>query len=129
MASGGFVTRLLDDTLAASPAVFDPADCAIQLEMNADGKLYFYLGGGPIAQYDWVLPNSLASGFVCRATVTAGSFTTGTFGSDLSLGTTRTWSLVRTTPGVVAAEMDLVLKFDGITQQTAHFEFTAEVNS
>jgi hypothetical protein len=56
------------------------------------------------------LGSGAASDYECRATVTSGTLTSGTAGSWLNLGTTRSWSRNDTTAGATPTTVNLTLE-------------------
>lgn len=77
------------------------------LEIQSDGDIIEAtnsLGAGDVG--DWIIPKSAAgANYEVRATLNAGSLTSGTTGSWLSLGSSQTWSVTRVTPGISSAEL------------------------
>lgn len=66
-----------------------------ELEFRNDGTVYVNEGIGLTFQYNWLIPGVNAANYDIRATITGGSpgtFSTGTAGSYLNLGTTRSWT-------------------------------------
>jgi hypothetical protein len=47
----------------------------------------------------WIVPATTAADYEVRATLTGGSLTSGTTGSYISLGSTRTWRVEANSPG------------------------------
>lgn len=78
----------------------------------------------------WLL-TGVASDYEARATVTAGTLTTGTTGSWLNLGTSRQWTKARTSniSGVDTASMTIEISLAGVGAAiaTATVDLTAEV--
>ena len=78
----------------------------------------------------WLLSGA-ASDYDVRATVVSGTLTTGTTGSWLNLGTTRTWTKVRTSniSGIdtVSLTIEISLAGAGVAIATATVDLTAEV--
>lgn len=70
------------------------------ITIDADGNVYATAGGAPSLQYAWLL-SGLASSVEVRCTVLSGTFTAGTTGSWLGLGSDRTWE--RSWPGGMSA--------------------------
>jgi hypothetical protein len=66
-----------------------------------------------VPEGDWVIPNGSASLYEVRATLNSGSLTTGTTGSWLSLGTTREWTLTRSTAGISAVSLTIDIRLIG----------------
>ena len=75
-------------------AVTDPSD--------ATASISFEPTGGAVqsdsANYNWLISGNAAD-FDIKATITAGSFSTGTSGSWLNLASNRGWTVSRTTIG------------------------------
>lgn len=107
------------DTLALAGAnefVLDnlPATGGAGYELTSAGKERSGVGSAGSIIYtntgDWVIPNGSASLYEVRATLNSGAVTTGTTGSFLSLGTTRTWTVTRTTAGISAANLTIDIR-------------------
>lgn len=66
----------------------------ITWELQNDGDLSYGDPTNGFGTEDWVTPSEsdVASKWEVKVDVTAGSFTSGTTGSFLALGTTRTWT-------------------------------------
>ena len=76
------------DNVGASDFAIYPDNAYAYYEINSDGNVYST--GNPVEQ--WAFPTTAASDFEVYATLTLGSVSAGTFGSWLSLGTSRTWA-------------------------------------
>lgn len=63
----------------------------------------------------WCNPTSAAADFEVFATLTSGTLSSGTTGSWLGLGTTRTWTRNRTTVGVSSAVLTMDVRRVGTT--------------
>lgn len=107
------------DTLAlvgANESVLDnfPVTGGAGYELTSAGKERSGVGTAGSISYgdlgDWVIPNGSASLYEVRATLNSGAVTTGTTGSFLSLGTTRTWTVTRATVGVSAANLTIDIR-------------------
>jgi hypothetical protein len=70
------------------------ATATVAYQLNSSGKEQYRLGtsGGFTDIGNWVVPNGAASQYEVRATLTSGTFTSGTAGSWLALTSTRTWT-------------------------------------
>lgn len=96
---------------AMSASIFDiqiGVDAGAALEIQADGDIIESTNTlGPIDTGDWIAPKAAAgSAYEVRATITdAGSLSTGTTGTWLSLGSSRSWSAVQSGDGVTGAEL------------------------
>ncbi len=71
----------------------NPADALAQIEFDTAGTV-----NGPSSPYAW-LTNGTASNYEVKATITAGTFSTGTSGSWLALSSARSWTVARTSLG------------------------------
>lgn len=84
------------------------------------------------ANNTWLLAGA-ASDYEARVTVNSGSLTTGTTGSWLGLGTTRTWTLVNSsdTPGTTTASVTVEIRTvsGSVVVASAPVDFTATVLS
>lgn len=86
-------------------SVGDPADAEAGYRLDQDGKIYqrTAFGGAftEIVSDNWILPHSdtLADYYESRATLTAGTCTTGTMGTWEALTADRTWTKTQTVIG------------------------------
>lgn len=60
---------------------------------------------GPTDYGDWISPKDSFSNYEVRATATSGSVSSGTVGSWLSLGTSRTWSRTQSSVGTSSVQL------------------------
>lgn len=76
---------------------------------------------------DWIAPKTNMADYEVIATLLSGSIT-GTFGTPLSLGTTRLWQLSRVSPGVSSGSMSIQIRriSDSTVMDTATIGFSAE---
>lgn len=96
---------------AMSSSIFDiqiATDAGAALELQADGDIIESTNTlGSLDVGDWITPkNAAGANYEVRATITdAGSLSTGTTGSWLSLGSSQSWSAVQSGAGVTGAEL------------------------
>jgi hypothetical protein len=80
-----------------------------------------------IDQGDWITPQTNMSLYSARMTIISGGSTSGTFGSYLNLGTTRTWTLSGGSGGVDATwQIDIRRDSDSAVMDTATLTVHAE---
>lgn len=97
MFGGGAVVALSNRTISETQSLL-PASAALQLTNGGVANQVLGIGGTTFLQ-NWLTPQSGMSGYEARATQTSsnGNGTlTGTLGTWLNLGTTRTWELAIT---------------------------------
>ncbi len=81
-----------------------------QYELRSDGSLWFTSGYNTLVQSsDW-LDFGASSSYEVRATLTSGTLDSGTTGSWLGLGTTRTWSISQGIVGVNSATITVEIR-------------------
>lgn len=123
--SAGTPTGLVDIYNVSCDAIaIDPADANANFALNASGMT----SGSGVTPWAWLLSGA-AGDYAALATVTSGSFFSGTFGSWLPLSTTRSWAVVRTAPGVANAQMQLQIRriSDSVLLDNAQVAFNATV--
>lgn len=91
----------------------DPNDANTGITMVTDGSVA-NIGSAPSAMDNWYVPNVAGIGNVhwVRATVTAGTLSTGTAGSWLQLNSNRTWTRAQTVIGSSSVTFTLELATD-----------------
>lgn len=112
--------------VTASDIAPAPASATASYSLTSAGNLTYTGGGGT-----WLSPQVGMGQFEVRATLVSGSLTTGTTGSWLNLGTTRTWTVSRSGEGVSAAVLTIEIRLasSGVVQDTATVTFSAEVTN
>lgn len=129
MALGGDSISITD--LTASANTVSPTNAAASYALVNDGDIDATQGTNtPLDVGDWISPKGSASDFYeARATVTSGSLTSGTAGSWLPLGTTRTWTKTAT-PGTGVQTCVFTLEIrrasDSVVVDTATITLQAE---
>lgn len=91
---GGPVYRLDPDTYVDN--ALSPNDASVTYTINSNGTVTTNLGS-----YNWITPTTGSTTYYVRATLTSGTFTTGTTGTWLALSSNRSWntSYTSNTPG------------------------------
>lgn len=85
--------------------------------------------GGTVDIGDWIAPKAAAgAGYECRATVTSGALSSGTTGSWLNLGTTRTWSVVETGSSSSTATITVEIGRAGLNTAVVSASITLTAN-
>jgi hypothetical protein len=125
MMLAGVAVQLLPDSILANATA--PANAGAQININSAGTVTDTQG----TNYKWLL-NGVNSAFEIRATLQSSSGVssqTGTYGSWLNLGTTRSWSFVRAGTGSCLASVLLEIRpVGGSTLASAVINFDCEVN-
>lgn len=89
----------ISDATAASE-VTSPATATAQYELTNAGLIRATQGSDTVTNIGvWITPTTNVANYEARVTMTSGSLTSGTVGSWLNLGTTRTWTLQYAAPG------------------------------
>lgn len=120
MASGGTV-KLLSDSVTSIMSHPSSATATYTVDNGGgvdggDGGFYKWLGGGTPANYE------------INATLNSGTVT-GTFGSWLNLGTSRSWSLTESIIGTKTGSITVQIRpTGGAVLATATISFHAEVD-
>lgn len=97
---GGPVYRL--DTDVYIDNAISPTDASTTLNINSDGTVVATgANTGTLASYNWITPTTGSTTYYVRATLTSGTFTSGTTGTWLALSSNRSWNTAYTsdTPG------------------------------
>lgn len=104
--------------------VTHPADATATLTVDNAGNV----DGGNSGTYAWLKSGGNASAYEIEATLNSGTVT-GTFGSWLNLGTSRSWTLTRTTTGTNVGTITIQIRpVGGSAVATATITFQAEVD-
>jgi hypothetical protein len=80
-------------------SVFDSAPVDAGYSLRSDGAVSKFENGLETIIGDWIVPNTTASSYEVFATLVSGTISSGTTGSPLSLGTTRSWGVSASSPG------------------------------
>jgi hypothetical protein len=100
----------ISDTTADSEEI-SPASATASFALASDGDIDRTTGTNSISdQGDWISPQINMASYECRADVLSGTLTSGTTGAWINLGTTRTWTLQRTTNGTSTASFTLQIR-------------------
>lgn len=99
-----------------------------QYQLRSNGDLFLTSGNNTVVDGgDWITPQTNMSLYSARMTINSGSSTSGTFGTWLGLGTTRTWTLSGGTGGVDATwTVEIRLESTGVVLDTAVLSVHAE---
>lgn len=109
----------------------DPADATATISLENDGDIVETNNGNAIDLGDWIAPKVGISGYDVKATLLSGTLTSGTTGSNLNLGTTRSWSRAQTSVGSSSAQIRLDITRAGTTTPvlaTATITLSAQVD-
>lgn len=110
MGTSGGVRITLANTSVNPIAVF-PATASATYELQLDGDIVIYENGSPTDIGDWIIPRSAAgSDYEVFATLNSGTLDSGTTGSWLGLGTTRSWGVTRSSLGTKSAQIGLEIR-------------------
>lgn len=82
------------------------------VSLNGNGSLSIYYNGSPIVVGYWITPQTNMSDYEVRATLSSGNTPTGTLGSWLSLGTTKSWTL-QSSSGALSSVILLEIRWTG----------------
>ena len=111
------------------------SDTYSDVAVGATSTAFFTLGNNGeardqdgVVHENWLLVGSAAS-FEARATVTSGSLTSGTTGSWLNLGTTRTWTRNDTTFDAVPTECVMTVEIRHATTLVVHATATITLSA
>ena len=109
------------------------ASSSLILRSNGQMTVVCTVGGVPTQFNNTWLTSGSAGDYTAQITVSSGSWTSGTTGSDLALSTTRTWeiSATRVTTGITSNQVsgNLIIKDSGGTLITRPYDFTAVAES
>lgn len=89
----------LQPVIRLDAAYYASTTSAAELQLRSDGTVYVTVDSATTYEYNW-LTNGVGSNYDVRATIVSGTFTSGTAGSWLNLGTTRSW-LRNALPGTI----------------------------
>jgi hypothetical protein len=80
-------------------SVTDTAPVEAGYSLRSDGVVSKFENGSETIIGNWISPNTTASSYEVLASLVSGSISSGTTGSPLSLGTTRSWGVAANTSG------------------------------
>lgn len=109
----------------------DPGDATAAFSLENDGDIVATNNGIPTDLGDWIEPKVGIANYDVKATLLAGTLTSGTTGSNLNLGTTRSWTRSQTSVGSSSAQIRLDITFTGTTTPvlaTATITLSAQVD-
>jgi hypothetical protein len=127
MQIGGY--RVAVANRLVSDITVSPTNASAQFALTSSGDVQTQtVLAGTTDVGDWVSPKQGFSNYECMMTTVSGSLTSGTAGSWLGLGTTRTWVRNQTSVGVSDYVGTLQIRRVGDTQilTTATIELEAE---
>ncbi len=125
-AAGGDSFTLVDHE-ATSEAI-SPATATASFSLANDGDIDGTAGSNTIVDIgDWLSPKTNMSAYECQMDIVSGSFTSGTTGSRLSLGASRTWTKAQATNGSssVVGTLTIYRISDGAAVDSATITLTA----
>ena len=93
-----------------SAFVFSPNTATASYTLNNSGQVV--LGNSGFFE-NWIIPQVGMSDYEARATLNSGSITSGTLDAWVSLGTSRTWQVVRSISGVSGANLTIEIRLTG----------------
>lgn len=109
----------------------DPADATAAFSLESDGDIVATENGIASDLGDWISPKVGMGNYDVKATLLSGTLTAGTTGSNLNLGTTRSWSRAQTSVGSSSAQIRLDITVTGTTTPvlaTATITLSAQVD-
>jgi predicted dehydrogenase len=105
----------LASTFTANSDTTSPVNATAQYQLENDGDINATGGTNTVTDRgDWLAPKQNMSQFECRFHVTSGSLTSGTVDTWLNLGTTRTWTVTRSTDGTSTVVGTLEIGYAGL---------------
>ncbi len=118
--------------MTASAATSSPTSATASYALASDGDIDATAGTNTsVDRGDWISPQINMSAYEARATVTSGTLSSGTEGTWLSLGTTRTWNVVHSGIGTGSTSCEFTLEIrrtsDGVVLDTATITLQAIV--
>jgi hypothetical protein len=123
--SGGAVVALADQYVSSFDSGASAATYALQSTSAIIATTSLI---GPITVGNWVSPTGAAPGaYECRADVNLGSVSGSATGAWLALTSSRSWSVVRSSPGSTDAELTVSIRLGGVTLATCTVYLQAEV--
>lgn len=104
--------RVAISDLSVSDTTISPTNASAAYQLTSSGVINrVTVSGGTVAAGQWIMPASAAgSVYEVRATETSGTVSSGTVGSWLPLGTTRTWTLAQTSVGVSTCVLTIEIR-------------------
>ena len=90
-------------------ATYSGTTSATTLELRSDGTVYVTVDSATTYQYNWIT-SFPTTNYDVRATIVSGTFTSGTAGSWLNLGTTRSWSRNATIGNIQTVTADFEIR-------------------
>ena len=107
--SGGAQITLANAIVYA--IAISPSSASASYELQLDGDIVTYENGVPTDTGDWIIPRSAAGGdYEVYATLNSGTLDSGTTGSWLGLGTSRSWGVTRSSLGTDSAQIGLEIR-------------------
>lgn len=105
--------------------VIDPANAAAEFSLSPTGLV----SGTGQPDYTWLLAGAAAD-YEVKADILAGSLSSGTTGSWMSLASARSWSVTRTVVGSNTCQMTVSIRrvSSGVVQTSATKRLTASVD-
>lgn len=128
LGSGGKFA-LLPGSITVTDIAFSPSTASANFALNSSGT-YTCTGSIAPANGTWLKGAGTGSDYEARLTATTGTFSTGTVGSWISLGTNRTWTVTQGSVGSNSAEGTLEIRdaISGVVFTTCTLTLNAEVN-
>lgn len=127
---GGDSISLNNQNLLSS--VIDPIDATAVYRLTNGGEIEGTNSGGNLVTDigDWIAPKTNMALYSARVTMLSGSLSSGTTGSFLNLGTTRTWTRAQTIVGTSTCQFTIEIQRDSDSAivASATIDLTAEVN-
>lgn len=122
------VTVTLSDNTLTKTAI-DPGDASVNMVFKTDGTTSTTGVQGSITPANWLNGSSLGSNYDIRVTPTSGTFTSGTTGAWLNLGTQRSWTVSQTVPDTKSCTATVEIRNASslVVLDTATFTLSATV--
>lgn len=127
MAAGASTNASLPTPLDVFSIAVSPSTATSSFTLNSNGA---YTSTPAGVSGTWKIGGGLGSSYEARLTVISGSFSGGSTGVWLSLGSDRTWSVSRSTLGSTSASGTLEIRdaTSGIVFTSSTLTLTAEVD-
>lgn len=126
MAAGASTNASLPTPLDVYSIAVSPSTATTSFTLNSNGAYTSNTG----VSGTWKIGGGLGSSYEARLTVTSGSFSGGSTGVWVSLGSDRTWSVSRSTLGSTSASGTLEIRdaTSGLVFTSSTLTLTAEVD-
>lgn len=129
-ADGGFLNDEIDsESFTVTSANPDPGPSSASFSVENDGSLTFNGNVSDPLDTEWLAAAGDAADYEVKVENTSGSVDSGTTGSFISCGTSRTWTESATTVGTDSCEVEVTIRHATRTNESITFSvsLSAEV--